>query len=127
MADPLITLPDVERFFVGSFSEDQRTVVASLLAPASAIVRRDVPGIDARLLSGNVDADLVAYTVAQMIIRVVRDPNLLKSESAAPFSYERMPGAVAANLFLMPGELAQLAAASSLGAYGTVRLGVGLG
>lgn len=68
----LATVADVEaRWRPGSFTD--QAIIGALLTDASAIVRREFPTIDARVLSSEIDADVVTLVVAGMVGRVLRN------------------------------------------------------
>jgi hypothetical protein len=60
--------------------------VSDLLAAASALVRSRVPDVDARITALTLNEDLVRYTVAEMVARVMRNPEQASSTSTGPFS-----------------------------------------
>lgn len=84
--DALATVQDVEDagFPVGAGS----TRVTLLLLRASALVRAEFPRVDERIASGALDAALVASVVADMVRRVLANPDGFKqsSETVGPFS-----------------------------------------
>lgn len=68
----LATVADVEMRLGNTRFEDQ-VLVETLLRAASAIARKEVPSIDARMTAGTLDADLVVEVVAGMVVRVLRN------------------------------------------------------
>lgn len=72
MAD-LAGIPDVEHAW-RTLTDAETLVAATRLTFASAIVRQEVSDVDSRILAGSLDAALVAGVVADMVIRVLRNP-----------------------------------------------------
>jgi hypothetical protein len=70
MAD-LITVPDLEQFTKATYADGDLLQVQFLIKYASAYVRRVVPSVDADLLSGDLDPDLLVGIVCQMIARAL--------------------------------------------------------
>jgi hypothetical protein len=71
---PYASLDDVTDLF-GPLSQDQQLTTVRLLEFAGAIVRQQVPRVDARLLDGTMEPDALAAVVTAMVVRVLRNPD----------------------------------------------------
>lgn len=58
----------------GPFTPEQTSKAARLLDFAEALVRQQVPGVDARLLADTLDPDALASVVTAMVGRVMQNP-----------------------------------------------------
>lgn len=70
MAD-LITVSDLEEFTKVTYADSDLLQVEFLIKFGSALVRRRVPNVDADLLSGALDPDLLTGIFCQMIARAL--------------------------------------------------------
>lgn len=82
---PLATVGEVAAQF-GTLSQAQEALAGTLLRAASKMVRAKFPPIDSQMASGVVDPEVVALGVVAMVLRVLRNPSGLRSESVGPFS-----------------------------------------
>lgn len=82
---PLATAGEVAEQF-GALSPTQEALTATLLRGASKLVRSRFPRIDAQIAKGVLDPDVVALAVVGMVLRVLRNPQGLRSETVGPFS-----------------------------------------
>lgn len=84
--DALATPQDVED--AGFPVEGQSTRVVLLIGRASALVRAAFPTVDERVAAGSLDGGLVASVVADMVRRVLVNPEGFRqtSETVGPFS-----------------------------------------
>lgn len=74
----------VEQF--GALTPAQETLTKSLLRAASAMIRGRFPAVDTLIAAGRLNPDLVALAVTNMVLRVLRNPAGLRSETIGPFS-----------------------------------------
>lgn len=82
---PLVTLGEYTELY-GSLSAVRSATARALIRRASQLVRDTYPGIDARIATGVVAADSVGLAVLNMVARVMRNPQGLRSETTGPFS-----------------------------------------
>ncbi len=78
------TLPDIEERW--PVPPEQALLVEGLIDEAEhrlALVGGDLP---ARVAAGKCTADAVRYAVRDMVVRVLRNPTGLRSQTAGPFS-----------------------------------------
>jgi hypothetical protein len=95
----------------------EQTVAAAFLDDASALVRSKVPDIDARIAA---DANLAAVAkgvVANMVRRVMLNPEGWRSSSIDDFRRERDTALRTGLLFVSDDELVQLQPTGLGGAY----------
>jgi hypothetical protein len=82
---PLAAVGDVVAQY-GQLTADEATLTKYLLRAASKMIRQRVPNIDLLMANGRLDADVVALAPANMVLRVLRNPDGLKAETTGPFS-----------------------------------------
>lgn len=82
---PLATVGEVQAQF-GVMSTNQTALTATLVRAASRLVRSRFPRIDAQIAAGVLDPEVVALGVVGMVLRVLRNPQGLRSEAVGPFS-----------------------------------------
>lgn len=82
---PLATVGDVGAQF-GGMTAAQEGLASWLVRAASKIIRSRFPFIDDQIAAGLVDPDVVALVVTNAVLRVLRNPNGLRSETIGPFS-----------------------------------------
>lgn len=127
---PLAAVGDVAAQF-GTLTAAQEGVTSFLLRAASAMIRHAYPYIDAQIAAGRLDPDLVALATANMILRVLRNPNGLRAETVGPFSRTYDTTTAAGLLVISATETGLLtpivaAAATTVGGVGTIRLRPGM-
>jgi hypothetical protein len=128
---PLAAVGDVAAQF-GTLTAAQEGVTAFLLRAASAMIRHAYPFIDAQIITGRLDPDLVALAASNMVLRVLRNPNGLRSETVGPFSRSYDTGTAAGLLVISSTEtgllvpVAVLPDGSGVGGIGTIRTRPGM-
>lgn len=87
-AAPLADVLDVEDALGRPLTDVERGAVEHALRLATALVRAEVPALDARLRTGALDVLVVGAVVAAMVARVVRNPDGARgsSRTAGPFT-----------------------------------------
>ncbi len=127
---PLAATGDVTALY-GDLNAAQEGLVKYLLRAASRLVRKEYPAIDAQRAAGTLDRDVVAFAVATMVQRVLRNPRGLRGESIGPFSYTYDTQVAAGELAIGPGETRAFSPRPSgdqVGyAFGSARITAGLG
>lgn len=123
---PLAVLGDVAGQ-MGSLTSSQEGIANWLLRAASALVRSRFP-VDAEIAAGNLDADVVALGVANMVLRVLRNPGGLRAETVGPFSRAFDTTQAAGLLVITAGEAAMFTAVPvpATAGVGTIRVTPGL-
>jgi hypothetical protein len=125
---PLAVLGDISEQF-GSMTVAQQQLANALLRAASKLVRSRFPSIDQQIRDGKLDADVVALGVTNMVLRVLRNPGGLRSETIGPFSRTYDTTAAAGLLVITASEEAMFSPSGVTApntAIGTARLRSGL-
>lgn len=126
---PLATIGDVAGQY-GSLTPAQEGLTGWLLRAASQMVRARFPNIDAYLAAGSLDRDVVALAVTNMVLRVLRNPGGLRSETVGPFSRSWDTRVAAGLLVITDDELGMLTPLvtlpSTVNPVGTILLRPGL-
>lgn len=84
-APPLAAVGDVSIRY-GALTPDEAELTRYLLKAASKMVRQRFPTVDQHVAAGRLDGDVVAQAVAGMVLRVLWNPEGLRSETNGPFS-----------------------------------------
>lgn len=107
MAD-LANITDVEEI-LGTISDSGDIALTNaLIRRASAMVRDAVVNIDLRLANSTLDSQTVADVVADMVIRVLRNPEGVKQETIGPTATTYDPTVASGRLFIDPEQLYML-------------------
>lgn len=104
---PLAAVGDVVAQY-GTLTADESTLTKYLLRAASKMIRQRMPNIDLLITNSRLDADVVALVPAAMVLRVLRNPEGLRSETTGPFSRTYDTSAAAGLLTLTADDLANL-------------------
>lgn len=83
----MITSVDVERFHSHPFTDSERARVEALIPLAEARLAARVPTLAARLAEGSVDRILYVGTIAEVVLRVIRNPDGVQQHSETQGSY----------------------------------------
>lgn len=132
---PLAAVGDVAEQF-GTMTAAQEGLAGHLVRAASALLRQRAKqaglDVDADVADGRLDAEVAALTVANMVLRVMRNPNGLRAESTGPFSRTYDTSAAAGLLVVTEYDLGPIVTApvmpdgfAGLG-IGTIRVVPGL-
>lgn len=126
---PLATVGEVANQF-GTMTSAQEGLTSWLLRAASKMVRARFPLVDAQMATGLLDPDVVSLVVVNMVLRVLRNPQGLRSESIGPFSRSYDTTVAAGLLAFAAGELVMLTPVVTglkRSGVGTIVLEAGLG
>jgi hypothetical protein len=82
---PLATLGEYTDLY-GSLSAARAATAKNLIKRASQLVRDRLPGLDAKIAAGTIPEGNVSMAVINMVVRVMRNPGGLRSETTGPFS-----------------------------------------
>jgi hypothetical protein len=82
---PLTTVGEYTDLY-GSLSAAKASTCRALIKRASQLVRDSYPGIDDKIEAGTVAADSVGLAVLNMVARVMRNPDGLRSQAIGPIS-----------------------------------------
>lgn len=105
---PLATTGEYMALY-GSLSAPRLATCRALLKRASQLVRDSAPGLDAKITAGNVSADSAGLAVLNMVARVMRNPDGLRSQTIGPISRSFDTELATGMLELTDGDLALLA------------------
>lgn len=125
---PLATVGEYTDIY-GSLSAARTATCRALLKRASQLVRDSYPGIDTRIAAGTVSGDSVGLAVLNMVVRVMRNPAGLRSETTGPFSRAYDPDAAGGMLSITDAETAMLIpppSRTARGRIGTARITGGM-
>jgi hypothetical protein len=103
---PFAAVGDVAAQY-GSMTPAEESLAGWLLRAASNMVRARQPTIDQQIAAGLVSQDMAALAVTNMVLRVMRNPSGLRSETVGPFS-RSYDTSVAAGLLVFTDDEAQL-------------------
>jgi len=120
---PFAAVGDVRAQY-GDMTAAQESAAAWLIRAASNMIRARVPQIDAQIAAGTVGAEMAALVVANMVLRVMRNPNGLRSETTGPFSRAYDTTTAAGLLVLTDYDLATITPAEQI-PDGITALGIG--
>jgi hypothetical protein len=116
--DNPVQISDVEARF-RSLADAEKATAEAWLDDAWAIIQLQVPGLPQRVTSGELPNDVVKAIVAAMVIRVLRNPEAIRSWTVDDASFTRDTALSAGLLYATPDELALLSTSTS-GAF-TIR------
>lgn len=116
---PLATLGEVVELY-GAMTPAQEQVSKGLLRRASAMVRGRFPDLADRMSAGTLDPMVVGGVVVNMVLRVLRNPDGLRSETVGPFTRSWDTTMAAGLLALSDDDVAALTPAEDEDDTGTV-------
>jgi len=114
-----VIVPDLEARF-RSLTAEERPGAEALLDDAWAILLTVVPDLEDRMASGAASVNLVVSVVSAMVLRVLRNPNGVRSWSVDDYSETRDNSLAAGSLYASPDEvrlLTGLASSTRKGAF----------
>lgn len=126
---PLATVQQLVRVF-RPVSPAEESVIAARLAQASRMLRERFPDLEARITAGSLDPATAADAAVAMVLRLVRVPGGLRSETTGPFRRDYIVSgeAATAQLSITQAEMALLTppTARARRPGGTIRAQLGL-
>lgn len=108
MANPVL-LADLEARW-RPLADSEKSNAQALLDDAWAIANAQVPLLNSSLDGGNVSPEVVRAVVSAMVIRVLRNPDGVRTWSVDDYSQTRDNSVSAGALYLSPDELALIGA-----------------
>jgi hypothetical protein len=121
VSNPVI-VEDLEARF-RSLTAAEQTVAEALLDDAWAVLLMTIPDLEDRITAGTVSDEAITFVVSAMVLRVLRNPNGVRSWSVDDYSETRDNSLSAGSLYASPDEVRLLTGrASSLrrGAFSVV-------
>ncbi len=127
---PLTTVGEYADLY-GALSPARASICRALIKRASQLVRDTVPGIDDKIVAGAAAADSVGLAVLNMVARVMRNPDGLRSQTIGPISRSFDTDLATGMLELTSAELSLISPPVSSGRsvrtrMGTARIGGGM-
>lgn len=107
MAAPFATSDDVAARW-RPLSPAELQVADVLAGDASSLIRARFPGIDAQVVAGSIDANVLAMVVSGMVKRALIAPAdgiASQSETVGPYSHSQTYANPLGNVFLSAGDL----------------------
>lgn len=93
-------------------SEEESDLIAVRLSDIERIIRKRIPDLDDRILSGDLDVDDVVQVESDAVLRLIRNPEGFVSETDGNYTYQFSHNAKAGVLEILPEEWALLGATS---------------
>lgn len=112
---------DIEARF-RSLDDAETAVAEALLSDAWAILLMTIPDLEARMDGGTTSPEAVTFVVSAMTLRVLRNPNGVRSWSVDDYSETRDNSLSAGSLYISPEEIRLLTGRASTarrGAFST--------
>jgi len=98
------TPEDVEVRFMRPLDEDEKRVVAARLEDAELLLRSRIPDLDEKVATGVLDQALVVMVEAEMVLRLIRNPDGLVQETDGSYSYSTSQKVASGLLEVLPRE-----------------------
>jgi len=98
------TPEDVEVRFMRPLDEDEKRVVAARLEDAELLLRSRIPDLDEKVAAGVLDRALVVMVEAEMVLRLIRNPDGLVQETDGSYSYSTSQKVASGLLEVLPRE-----------------------
>jgi len=98
------TPEDVEVRFMRPLDEDEKRVVAARLEDAELLLRSRIPDLDEKVTAGMLDQALVVMVEAEMVLRLIRNPDGLVQETDGSYSYSTSQKVASGLLEVLPRE-----------------------
>jgi hypothetical protein len=95
---------DVEDRFIRPLDTDEQRVVGTRLNDAERMIKRRVPDLDAQIVAGTIDQDDVVMIEADMVLRLIRNPDGYTSETDGNYSYTISQQVSSGKLEVLPDE-----------------------
>ncbi|BBC53821.1 putative portal protein [Mycobacterium phage PP] len=83
----IATPTDVENRWVRELSEEETTLVSTRLDDAERMLKRRVGDLQAKITSGDLDEADVKQVEAEMVLRLLRNPEGFTSETDGQYTY----------------------------------------
>lgn len=107
------TAEDVEARFVRPLEADEARVVNTRLEDAELILKSRIPDLDSKIVAGTIDQALVVMIEADMVLRLIRNPDGYTQETDGNYSYTISTQVASGRLEVLPSEWSLLGIRSS--------------
>lgn len=121
MANPVLVSDLAARF--RPLTTDETAVAQALLDDAWAIALVQIPSLATRLDGGDLDSSLVRAVISAMVLRVMRNPDGIRTWSVDDYSQTRDATVSGGVLYLSDDELGLLSPAGGAGDAFTITAG----
>lgn len=112
------TIEDVETRIGRELSDSERDLARALLGDALLIIHSRCPDLDERVENGEISADVVRMIQANMVVRVLRNPEGIRQETDGDYSYTIAASTpVGDGLSLTRQELSMLCGRGTIGSF----------
>lgn len=98
------TPDDVSVRWARTPSNEEADLIAIRLDDVERIIRRKIPDIDDRILSGDLDIEDVIRVESDVVLRMVRNPEGFVSETDGNYTYQLAHNTSPGSLSLLPEE-----------------------
>ncbi|WP_439377830.1 Gp19/Gp15/Gp42 family protein [Amycolatopsis lexingtonensis] len=98
------TAQDVANRFIRPLDTDEQRVVNTRLDDSERMLRRRVPDLDEQIAAGTIDQADVVMIEADMVLRLIRNPDGYKSETDGNYSYTISAEVASGRLQVLPDE-----------------------
>lgn len=98
------TVADVERRWNQTVTSSSLDHVETLIDDAETVVQAYVPDLAERITAGKLTTAAVVHVVSAMVLRVLRNPQGYRSETAGDYSYQMDAATSAGRIFITAEE-----------------------
>lgn len=127
MASVTVSPEDIQNRYEGDLSRFAESYVATQIADAIDFIDALYPAVQARLTSGLLTVNAYKRVVADVVLRVLRNPNGYTNETDGAYSYGQRTAVASGNLSLTNDNVTVLTGPQFHTTPGTVRIGVDRG
>ncbi len=100
----LATVGDVSARLGRELSSDEAEQVSTLLGDAELLIKTRIPDLLARVAAGTIDSAVVIMIEANMVLRVVRNPDGYVQETDGNYSYQVSTAVASGRLSVLDDE-----------------------
>lgn len=124
MASVTVSYADIQNRYEGDLDRFSGIYVQTQITDAVEFIDTLYPVVQSRLDSGKLTESAYKRVVADVVLRVLRNPSGYKGESDGSYSYDQSAVVASGNLWLTHKNIEVLTGPVSSAAPGTMRLGV---
>jgi hypothetical protein len=129
MALPSVSIDELRIRYEGDLSAFPEGYVDQKLIDVVALVQQRMRSIEGRLVSGALLLENYNRVICDVVLRIIRNPQGLQSESESGYSYGLRPVVASGNLWLTQDDVDTLMGVSQgmFPQFGTIGIGVDAG
>jgi hypothetical protein len=109
------TVTDVQNRYHEDLDETLTLIVNTRLADAELLLRNRIPDLDDQILAGTILEDIVVMIEAEMVLRLIRNPEGYSQESDGNYSYAIYQQVASGRLEVLDDEWKLLGVTASVG------------